>query len=230
VDAWLSGGHWVAVSSTGADDGSGKRATVKEFTGHSLPLRDARHGQRRAWPGGTWEDFRPCRAVLVRVYFAAAAQARGAETHGVFIRLDRAESMRLLASAQVGQLIHVNALPAVRLMNLAMAGGLILLRGDRHHDARKVPYVIVALEADDLDAATSSGWSVVVTGRAMRVTGPELIARCQHVPLPPWAPGDRNQFMTITTGVVEGRQVRRKARSTDPGHGPEHDARHPRRG
>lgn len=117
-------------------------------------------------------------------------QAGGADAHGEFIRLDRAESMRLLASVRVGRLIFtVNALPAVRLMNFAVAGRLIVLRTAAGTTvARKVHDLIVAFEADDLDAATSSGWSVVVTGRAARVTDPELIARYRTVP---WSRGHR---------------------------------------
>jgi uncharacterized protein len=144
-------------------------------------------------------------------------QAGGATAHGEFIRLDRAASMRLLASARVGRLVFtVNALPAVRLMNFAVVGGLILLRTAAGTTvARKVDDVIVAFEADELDVATSSGWSVVATGRATRVTDPGLIARYRNIPLLPWAPGDRDQFVTITTEVVEGRRVSRAARSTD---------------
>jgi len=55
--------------------------------------------------------------------------AGGAQTPAEFIRLGRAESLRLLATAPVGRLIFaVNALPAVRLMNFALADGLIVLR------------------------------------------------------------------------------------------------------
>ena len=75
-----------------------------------------------------------------------------------------------------------------------------------------------------------SGWSVVVTGRAARVTDPELIARYRKVPLVPWAPGERDQFVTITTEVVEGRRVSRAAGSTDPGRGQPDPARGRRRG
>lgn len=70
--------------------------------------------------------------------------------------------------------------------------------------ARKVDDMIVAFQADDLDPATSSGWSVTVTGRAALVTNPGTIARYQAVPLVPWASGARDQFVTITTELVEG--------------------------
>ena len=127
--------------------------------------------------------------------------------------------MRLLATGQVGRLIFtVNALPAVRLMNFAMVGGLIVVRTAADTTvARKVNDQIVAFEVDDLDAATSSGWSVVVTGRATRVTDPDVVARYRKVPLVPWAPGERDQYLTITTEVVEGRRVSRAAGSGRPG-------------
>jgi uncharacterized protein len=130
------------------------------------------------------------------------------------IRLDRAESLDLLASAQVGRLIFtVNALPTLRLMNFALVDGLIVVRTAADTTvARKASNVIVAFEADDLDHATSAGWSVIVIGRATLVTDPALIARFRQVALKPWAPGDRDQFVQITAELVEGRSVRPAAR------------------
>jgi hypothetical protein len=46
-----------------------------------------------------------------------------------------------------------------------------------------------------------------VTGRAALVTNPSTIARYQAAPLVPWAPGVRDQFVTITTELVEGLRV-----------------------
>jgi len=147
------------------------------------------------------------------VYAPAVAQTGDAQGYGEFLRLDRAESLRLLGTAQVGRLIFtVNALPAVRLMNFAVADGLIVVRTAAGTTvARKVDDAIVAFEADDLDVATSSGWSVVVTGRATRVSDPDLIARYRNVPLMPWAAGERDQFLTITMEMLEGRRVSRMA-------------------
>ena len=138
-------------------------------------------------------------------------QAASQAAPGEFTRLDRAESLRLLAGVPVGRLIFtINAMPAIRPMNFALVDGLILLRTAADTTvARKVHDVIVAFEADQLDPATSSGWSVTVTGRATLVTDHAAIARYQAVPLVPWAPGMRDQFVTITTELVEGLRVRR---------------------
>lgn len=137
---------------------------------------------------------------------------------GGFTRLDRGESLRLLASVPVGRLIFtVNALPAVRPMNFALVDGLIVLRTAASTTvARKVDGMIVAFEADELDTATSSGWSVTVTGRAALVTDPEAVGRYRTVPLAPWAGGERDQFVTITTELAEGRRVRHPSIALEP--------------
>ena len=151
----------------------------------------------------------------MKAYGPAMGQTDDAQVHGEFLRLERAESLRILGTVQVGRLIFtVNALPAVRLMNFAVVDGLIVLRTAADTAmARKVDDVIVAFEADEVDAATSSGWSVVVTGRATVVSNPDLIARYQSVPLMPWAPGERDQFLTITIEMLEGRRVSRPGRA-----------------
>lgn len=133
----------------------------------------------------------------------------GAGDAGEFTRLDRGESLRLLASVPVGRLIFtVNALPAVRPMNFTVVDGLIVLRtGAGTTVARHVDGDIVVFQADELDAATNSGWSVAFTGRAALVTDPEAAARYRAVPLIPCAPGTRDQFVTITTELAEGIRV-----------------------
>jgi hypothetical protein len=97
--------------------------------------------------------------MLVRVQSAGTDQAGNLATHGEFVRLERADSIRLLAGAHVGRLIFtVNALPAVRLMNFALVDGLIVLRTAADTTvARRLDDAVVAFEADDLDVATSSG-------------------------------------------------------------------------
>jgi hypothetical protein len=57
-------------------------------------------------------------------------QAATLAAQGEFTRLDRTESLRLLAGVPVGRLIFtVNALPVVRPVNFALVDGLIVLPG-----------------------------------------------------------------------------------------------------
>jgi uncharacterized protein len=132
---------------------------------------------------------------------------------GELTRLDREECLRLLASVPVGRLIFtVNALPTVRPMNFVLVDGLIVMRAAAHSAVvRKAADSVVAFEADELDAVACSGWSVVVTGRAELVSDAEMVARYRAVPLVPCAPGVRDQFVTVTTEIAEGRRVRRPA-------------------
>jgi nitroimidazol reductase NimA-like FMN-containing flavoprotein (pyridoxamine 5'-phosphate oxidase superfamily) len=127
--------------------------------------------------------------------------------------LDRAECLRLLSTVPVGRLIFtVNALPTVRPVNFAVAHGLILIRSAPDSTmVRKIHDSIVAFEADELDPAIRSGWSVTVTGRAHLVVDPDAIARYRAVPLVAWAPGVRDQFVTVTTELVEGRRIGEQA-------------------
>ncbi|WP_141014281.1 pyridoxamine 5'-phosphate oxidase family protein [Nocardioides sambongensis] len=50
---------------------------------------------------------------------------------------------------------------------------------------------MVALEVDDVDETTRSGWSVVVRGRAHPVTDASAVARIRSLGLQPWAGGSR---------------------------------------
>jgi hypothetical protein len=126
-----------------------------------------------------------------------------------FIKLDRVESLRLLASVPVGRLIlTVGALPTVRPMNFIVIDELIVLRTAADTTVSKyVDKAIVAFEADELEGATASGWSVTAIGRGNLVTDPTAIARYRDAPLTTWAPGERDQFVTITTELIEGRRI-----------------------
>jgi uncharacterized protein len=132
-------------------------------------------------------------------------------TPGELTRLGRDECLRLLAGVQVGRLVFtVNALPAVRPMNFALTDDRILLRTAPDSTvARKVAGQVVVFQADELDASTSSGWSVTVTGRADVVIEADAIARYGAVPLTPWAPGRRDLFITVDVELVEGLRIRR---------------------
>lgn len=123
--------------------------------------------------------------------------------------LDPAEALRLLAGAPIGRLIFtIGALPAVRPMSFAVADRLIILpAAPGSAVARKVDGDIVVFQADQLDAETWTGWSVTVTGRAALVTDPEAIARYRAVPPTSRVPGERDQFLTITTELTEGRRI-----------------------
>jgi len=68
----------------------------------------------------------------------------------------------------------------------------------------------VALEVDDLDPATRSGWSIVVYGQARGVAAPAEVAELWALDnLVPWAPGNRTLFIQIKPSRIRGRSLRR---------------------
>ena len=66
----------------------------------------------------------------------------------------------------------------------------------------------VAFEVDAADAATQTGWSVVVRGTLVEITDPAHLARLRALPLYPWAPGDKTRYVRVLPRMVTGRRIR----------------------
>jgi nitroimidazol reductase NimA-like FMN-containing flavoprotein (pyridoxamine 5'-phosphate oxidase superfamily) len=68
----------------------------------------------------------------------------------------------------------------------------------------------VALEVDELDQQTRSGWSIVLQGRTSAVSEPDALADLWAADsLVPWAGGNRTLFICIRPDRISGRVVRR---------------------
>ena len=65
----------------------------------------------------------------------------------------------------------------------------------------------VAFEVDHLDQVTHTGWSVVVTGEAHELTGPDALAEVAKLRLRPWTPGPKSRYVRIVPDHVEGRRI-----------------------
>ncbi|MGI8460002.1 MAG: pyridoxamine 5'-phosphate oxidase family protein [Propionibacteriaceae bacterium] len=70
----------------------------------------------------------------------------------------------------------------------------------------------VALEVDELDLTTRTGWSVVVHGRSQAVAEPVSVSRLWAVDPLPWAPGSRHLFVEVTPTDITGRLLSRELR------------------
>lgn len=127
-----------------------------------------------------------------------------------FRELGRQECLRLMAEVPVGRIVYTRrALPAVLPVNFALdADGAVLLR-TRADSAlvRAVDGAVVAFEADEVDAARCSGWSVVVTGPAAVVTDPAEHERLLRTGPVSWAPAEREVFVRIEAELVTGREL-----------------------
>jgi nitroimidazol reductase NimA-like FMN-containing flavoprotein (pyridoxamine 5'-phosphate oxidase superfamily) len=121
--------------------------------------------------------------------------------------LDRSECMALLRGAQIGRLAFVlHGRPHIEVVNFVVHGDAILVRcgvgaktvavgrGDR-----------LALEADDIDEQTHTGWNVTVSGRARLVPVQDTAALLPLVT--PWAAGERTRMLRLLPDAVSGRRL-----------------------
>ncbi|MFH8413287.1 pyridoxamine 5'-phosphate oxidase family protein [Streptomyces collinus] len=128
-----------------------------------------------------------------------------------FRALDRQESLRLLAKVPVGRVVYTRqALPAVLPVNFSLdTDSSVLLCTSPDSDlAGAIDGVVVAFEADEFDAATRSGWSVVVTGQATVVTDPAEHERLSRDGPASWMPLAGAAFVRIESQMVTGRELR----------------------
>jgi nitroimidazol reductase NimA-like FMN-containing flavoprotein (pyridoxamine 5'-phosphate oxidase superfamily) len=66
----------------------------------------------------------------------------------------------------------------------------------------------VSFEADCLDEALRTGWSVLLQGRARRVTGEREVEQLRNrTHLQPWAAGARDVYVRITPTRISGRRI-----------------------
>ncbi|MFF2993266.1 pyridoxamine 5'-phosphate oxidase family protein [Streptomyces sp. NPDC057950] len=127
-----------------------------------------------------------------------------------FRELGRQECLVLLVRAPVGRIVHTrHALPAVLPVTFCLdADSAVLLRTAAGSDlARSVDGVVVAFEADEVDARARSGWSVVVTGRATVVTDPAEHGRLSRTGPRSWVATPRDVFIRIEPELVTGREL-----------------------
>ncbi|MFG3408902.1 pyridoxamine 5'-phosphate oxidase family protein [Streptomyces sp. NPDC048142] len=127
-----------------------------------------------------------------------------------FRELNRRESLRRLAKVTVGRIVHTrDALPAVLPVNYLLEdNGAVLLRTSASSElVRAVDGAVVAFEADEVDTAAHSGWSVVVTGLASVVTDPDEHERLVRTGPRSWVPWPVEVFVRIEPELVTGREL-----------------------
>ncbi|MFD8524848.1 pyridoxamine 5'-phosphate oxidase family protein [Streptomyces sp. NPDC012403] len=127
-----------------------------------------------------------------------------------FRELNRQESLRRLTEATVGRIVHTrDALPAVLPVNFLLEeSGAVLLRTSASSElVRAVDGAVVAFEADEVDVAARSGWSVVVTGSASVVTDPDEHEHLVRTGPRSWVPWPVEVFVRIEPELVTGREL-----------------------
>jgi hypothetical protein len=97
------------------------------------------------------------------------------------------DALALLTGAPFGRVVFTHrALPMIRTVNHLVDNGEIVIRTRLGSSVTEAlagltsDTTVVAYQADDIDAETRLGWSVVVTGIAQPIADPARIARYEH--------------------------------------------------
>jgi nitroimidazol reductase NimA-like FMN-containing flavoprotein (pyridoxamine 5'-phosphate oxidase superfamily) len=96
------------------------------------------------------------------------------DRHGTEV-LATATCLELLRTRRVGRLgLSMGALPVVHPVNFAVDGDRVFIRtGVGSKLSAALRSAVVCLEVDDIDDDGTTGWSVLVTGRAEELVGAE---------------------------------------------------------
>lgn len=113
----------------------------------------------------------------------------------------------LLARVQVGRVAWCRPDgPGVVPVNLAVVDGALWFRASPESAlVRECRGQRVAVEVDDIDVASRSGWSVVVVGVAEVVDGDDA-PESLHL-LEVWPAGDRTSYVRVESHEVTGRRL-----------------------
>ena len=133
-----------------------------------------------------------------------------AAAHPVLQVLSGEECARLLAPGGVGRLVVVDARgPVAFPVNFAVIDGDIVFRTDPASPVAATDGLQVGFEVDRVDEAMHEGWSVLVTGKARRVTDQgEVEDKLRGRAAEPWAGGERDVYFRLTATETSGRRIR----------------------
>ena len=129
--------------------------------------------------------------------------------------LSSQECWELLASTPVGRIgVLVDSAPEIYPVNHAVDGQTIVFRTDRGQKLRGLDRSpAVCFEVDGFDAAASTGWSVLVKGRAREVvTAEEERELLLGIDLRYWSAGPKPRLIRIEPTEVTGRRILRPER------------------
>jgi nitroimidazol reductase NimA-like FMN-containing flavoprotein (pyridoxamine 5'-phosphate oxidase superfamily) len=121
--------------------------------------------------------------------------------------LDEAECWELLCTMEVGRVAYVDKQGPVAVpVTFACAEGSVVVRVSPYSElARYLPDTQAALEVDDIDYFTRSGWSVVLRGK-IQVLDSDEVPTLQGRPTP-WPEGQRSLYLRLTPDAVTGRRL-----------------------
>jgi nitroimidazol reductase NimA-like FMN-containing flavoprotein (pyridoxamine 5'-phosphate oxidase superfamily) len=135
-------------------------------------------------------------------------------------KLSPAECFDLLEPGGIGRVGFTSADGIMMLpVNFAVAGKAIIFRTAPDTLLALYADAPVSFEVDHLDEVLREGWSVLVLGRAHKITDEREVQRLEdRTHLEPWAAGARDVYVRIVPARISGRSVERSwASPREPG-------------
>ncbi|MCE0763817.1 pyridoxamine 5'-phosphate oxidase family protein [Pseudonocardia kujensis] len=125
------------------------------------------------------------------------------------VEIDRAECLRLLATADLGRVIYTEgAMPAAHPVSYVLdgeeivfrsAGGATLIAATRG--------AVVAFQVDRIDAEDHTGWSVLGVGQAYEVTDRSRLSELVRQLRAPWPPSRPGHTIGMPLARLTGRRL-----------------------
>lgn len=129
------------------------------------------------------------------------------------------ECLSLLETEQLGRLAVASGEDLLIFpVNYAVDSGSIVIRTDEGTKLTSAPLARVAFEVDRVDRVEKRGWSVLVRGTGLDITGavdPES-ERLRSLPLDTWAPGPKAHWIKIEPYLTTGRRLFSKRHLAGP--------------
>jgi uncharacterized protein len=145
-----------------------------------------------------------------------------AERADVLEALDEHACLEYLHSASLGRVAFVTRDEIdIFPVNYACDGSIVVYRTAAGTRLERAPRARVAFEVDGWDPKSRTGWSVVLKGVAIDVTGgadpfSKSLRERKVVPL---APGKRDRWIAIYPALVTGRRFQGAAAESQPAQG-----------
>jgi nitroimidazol reductase NimA-like FMN-containing flavoprotein (pyridoxamine 5'-phosphate oxidase superfamily) len=141
---------------------------------------------------------------------SSRGRALGPASGRVLQTLTPAECYDLLSPGGLGRVVFSTLDGPVALpVNFAMVGRTVVLRTGVDTQLASHLDCKAGFEADRLDETLSEGWSVLVTGHAVRVKKEEQVRHLEMAAhLQPWAGGARDVYVQIMPLRISGRRIR----------------------
>ncbi len=129
----------------------------------------------------------------------------------VYEELSVGECLRLLGDHNIGRVaVVLDGHPIVFPVNYAVEGDSVVFRTAPGTKLSGAALGHVAFEIDEVDAATQTGWSVIVQGigNDISATLDERSERLRALEVQPWVPGEHAHWVGILAQSITGRRLR----------------------